>query len=176
MKLKGKPSKSVAELEMLVESLKRVIEKQKTEAEAMRAKVEQMEARAEKLKSEKQLRQRIEALEAELHLYEMKDVNVGEKDRTIKKLIEANKTLKEELDREMERFVLLEDKYNDLLVKYNLLAKDHAKNAELLFSTTTGAKMTNFNKYLSSTTDVQGNNGPGGKTSDGFAKKFEDLY
>ena len=40
VKLKGKPSKSVAELEMLVESLKRVIEKQKTEAEAMRAKVE----------------------------------------------------------------------------------------------------------------------------------------
>lgn len=40
VKLKGKPSKSVAELEMLVESLKRVIEKQKTEAEAMRAKAE----------------------------------------------------------------------------------------------------------------------------------------
>ena len=53
VKLKSKPSKSVAELEMLIESLKRVIEKQKTEAEAMKAKVEQMEARGEKLKSEK---------------------------------------------------------------------------------------------------------------------------
>ncbi len=53
VKLKNKPSKSVAELEMLIESLKRVIEKQKTEAEAMRIKVEQMEQRGEKLKSEK---------------------------------------------------------------------------------------------------------------------------
>jgi chromosome segregation ATPase len=154
VKLKSKPSKSVAELEMLIESLKRVIEKQKTEADAMRARVEQMEARGEKLKSEKQLRQRIEALEAELHSYEMKDVNVGEKDRTIKKLIEANKTLKEELDREVERFMILEDKYKDLLMKYNQLAKDHARNAELLFTTTTGAKMGNFNRYLSSTADV----------------------
>lgn len=109
----------------------------------------------------------------------MKDVNVGEKDRTIKKLIEANKTLKEELDREMERYVLLEEKYKDLLVKYNMLAKDHAKNAELLFTATTGAKMGNFNKYLSTTTDVQGLDlDPSQKhrTTDGFTKKFEESY
>jgi uncharacterized protein Yka (UPF0111/DUF47 family) len=81
--LKQKSTKSVAELELLVESLKRVIEKQKTEADALRKQVEVQEQRTDKLKSEKQLRQRIETLEQELHAYEMKDVNVDEKDRTI---------------------------------------------------------------------------------------------
>ena len=104
---------------------------------------------------------------------------MGEKDRTIKKLIEANRTMKEELDREVERFVALEERYKELIMKYQMLAKDHARNAELLFTTTTGAKMGNFNKYLSSTDDVQGGNeGPaaGKSTTDGFAKKFEGLY
>lgn len=81
--MKQKSTKSVAELELLVESLKRVIEKQKTEADALRKQVEVQEQRTDKLKSEKQLRQRIETLEQELHAYEMKDVNVDEKDRTI---------------------------------------------------------------------------------------------
>jgi cell division protein FtsB len=83
VRLKQKATKSVAELELLVESLKRVIEKQKTEADALKKQVEVQEQRTDKLKSEKQLRQRIETLEQELHAYEMKDVNVDEKDRTI---------------------------------------------------------------------------------------------
>lgn len=171
VKLKSKPTKSVAELEMLVESLKRVIEKQKTEAEAIKKQLEMAEARQEKLKSEKQLRQRIESLEQELHSYEMKDVNVGEKDRTIKKLIEANKQLKNDLEMEMERFTLLETNHKNLLVKFNMLAKENAKYAELLFTNTTGAKMTNFDKYLS-TGELEQET----KTADGFARKFEDLY
>jgi hypothetical protein len=48
----------------------------------------------------------------------MKDVNMGEKDRTIKKLIDSNRSLKDDLEREMERYVLLENKYKDILVKY----------------------------------------------------------
>ena len=83
VRLRQKSTKSVAELELLVESLKRVIEKQKTEADALKKQVEVQEQRTDKLKSEKQLRQRIETLEQELHAYEMKDVNVDEKDRTI---------------------------------------------------------------------------------------------
>ncbi len=99
----------------------------------------------------------------------MKDVNVGEKDRTIKKLIEANRQLKDDLEREMERFVLLENKHKDLLVKFNMLAKENAKYAELLFTNTTGAKMTNFDKYLTTGEMDQ-------TKTDGFSKKFEDLY
>lgn len=75
----------------MVESLKRVIEKQKTEVDSLKKQLEVHEQRVDKLKSEKQLRQRIESLEQELHSYEMKDVNVGEKDTTIKKLIAANR-------------------------------------------------------------------------------------
>lgn len=56
IKLRSKGSKSVAELELLVESLKRVIEKQKAEVDALKKSVQQHEAKSEKLKSEKQLR------------------------------------------------------------------------------------------------------------------------
>ena len=70
VKLKSKSTKSVAELEQLVESLKRVIEKQKTENDALKKAIDVQEQRGEKLKSEKQLRQRIESLEQELHAYD----------------------------------------------------------------------------------------------------------
>ena len=68
----------------------------------------------------------------------MKDVNMDEKERTIRKLIEANRQLREDLRRETERYGLIESKYKDLLVKYNVLAKENAKNAEMLFSMNTG--------------------------------------
>jgi DNA repair exonuclease SbcCD ATPase subunit len=139
----------VAELEMLVESLKRVIEKQRAEADALKQQVHQHEQRTEKLKSEKQLRQRIEALEAELHSYEMKDVNVGEKDSTIKRLINANRTLKEDLERENERYILLENKHKDLLVQYAVLTKEHERYVDMVFSNTTGGRLNNFKDYLS---------------------------
>ena len=73
-----------------------------------------------------------------MHSYEMKDVNMDEKERTIRKLIEANRQLREDLRRETERYGLIESKYKDLLVKYNVLAKENAKNAEMLFSMNTG--------------------------------------
>ncbi len=99
----------------------------------------------------------------------MKDVNVGEKDHTIKKLIASNRQLKEDLEREMERFTLLENKHKDLLVKFNMLAKENAKYAELLFSNTTGGKLSNFDAYLSS-----GQSNAGKETqADFFAKQFE---
>ena len=46
-------------------------------------------------------------LERVVHSYEMADVKTGEKDVTIKKLIFANKTLREDLQQEIERFNLL---------------------------------------------------------------------
>ena len=78
----------------------------------------------------------------------MKDVNVSEKDRTIKKLIDANRQLKEELSREMERYSLLENKHKDILLKFNVLAKENSKYQDLLFTQTTGGKMANFNSFL----------------------------
>lgn len=52
-KLKSKASKSVAELEMLIESLKRVIEKQKTENDDLKKQVANFELHKDKVKSEK---------------------------------------------------------------------------------------------------------------------------
>ena len=98
--------------------------------------------------NEKQLRQRIESLEQEMHSYEMKDINMDERDKTIKKLIEANRQLREDQKKEIERYSLLESKYKDLLVKYNVLAKENARNAEMLFRTNTGANIANYDSML----------------------------
>ena len=101
----------------------------------------------------------------------MKDVNVGEKDHTIRKLITANRQLKEDLERESERYVLLENKHKSLLVEFQVLTKEHSRVVDLMFTQTTGGKLSNFQGYLSNT------DAPDKSTSEGFAKKFEDhLY
>jgi hypothetical protein len=63
----------------------------------------------------------------------MRDVNVGEQDSTIKKLIFANKQLREDMTREIERYNLLEAKYRDLLVKNNVLTRENDSNKEFVF-------------------------------------------
>ena len=63
----------------------------------------------------------------------MRDVNLGEQDVTIKKLIFANKQLREDMTREIERYNLLEAKYRDLLVKNNILGRENESNKEFVF-------------------------------------------
>ena len=80
---------------------------------------------------------------------------MDEKDKTVKKLIEANRQLREDMRKEVDRYSLLENKYKDLLVKYNMLAKENAKNAELLFSMNTGASKQNYERLLSGKEEVK---------------------
>jgi len=94
--LRSKASKSVSELELLVESLKRVIEKQKVENDQLKQKLERGERFKEKLGSEKAIRQRMEELEVKVQNYEARDVNMHEKEQTVRKLIEANKHLRDD--------------------------------------------------------------------------------
>lgn len=46
-----------------------------------------------------------------------------------------------DLDKELERFALLESKYKDLLVKFSRLAKDTAKFEHMIFNKTTGGNL-----------------------------------
>lgn len=78
----------------------------------------------------------------------MADVKTGEKDTTIKKLVFANKTLREDLEQEIERFNLLQNKYKELLIKYNIASKENAKNQKSLFTMTTGAQMQKYEGFL----------------------------
>ena len=71
----------------------------------------------------------------------MQDVKTSEKDLTIKKLIFANETLRKDLEREIERFDLLQGKYKDLLIKCNISSKENERNQKALFTMTTGAHM-----------------------------------
>ena len=59
-----------------------------------------------------------------------------------------------DLDKELERFALLESKYKDLLVKFSRLAKDTAKFEHMIFNKTTGGNLENFDKFLSSAADA----------------------
>ena len=83
--------------------------------------------------NEPALRQKIEMLERVVHSYEMADVKSGEKDATIKKLVFANKTLRQDLEQEIARFNLLQEKYKELLIKFNIQNREDIKNQQSLF-------------------------------------------
>lgn len=78
----------------------------------------------------------------------MKDVNLDERERTIKKLIDANKQLRSDLAREIDRYTLLEDKYKQIVVRLNEVSKENARNEELVFGMSTGGNMSKYYEYL----------------------------
>lgn len=91
VKMRNKTTKSVAELEVVIETLRRVSDKQKVEIEAIKKQNEKLQASMAKAGDDAALRVKISQLERVIHTYEMRDVNLGEQDTTIKKLIFANK-------------------------------------------------------------------------------------
>ena len=66
----------------------------------------------------------------------------------MKKLIFANKQLREDLSREIERYNLLEEKFRGLLVKYNLAQKENERNQKLVFTLGTGAQLPRYDNFL----------------------------
>jgi hypothetical protein len=81
------------------------------------------------------MKQKINNLEQIIHSHEMKEVNLDERERTIKKLIEANKQLRADLVKEIDRYTLLEEKYKDVLIQYQDLQKSNMRNESLAFAT-----------------------------------------
>lgn len=133
---------------MLVESLKRVIEKLKIENDHLKKENAQYSGVGEKVNLEKSLRTKISNLETVIHSYEMKDVNLDEQKKTIKKLIEANKQLRLDLEKEVDRYQLLEKKYSEVLSKFNILGKENARNEEMIFGMTTGTNIRRYQNYM----------------------------
>lgn len=131
--MRNKSMKSVQDLELVIEMLRRVQDKQKVEIDALKRTNERLTAANAKVGNDAELRIKIGQLERVIHSYEMRDVNVGEQDSTIKKLIFANKQLRDDMTREIERYNLLEAKYRDLLVKNNVLTRENDSNKEFVF-------------------------------------------
>lgn len=151
VKLRNRKIKSVQELETVIDTLRRVIDKQKVEMDNIRRENQHMKDKtgdANSAQEAQQLRRRVEGLEQALHSAEMKEVNMDEQERTMKKLIFANKQLRDDLSREIERYNLLEEKFRDLLVKYNLAQKQNEKNQKLVFTLGTGANLPRFDNFL----------------------------
>lgn len=63
----------------------------------------------------------------------MRDNKLGEREQTIKKLLEANRILREDQKKETERYTIIENKYKDILVKYKVLATENTKYEEMMF-------------------------------------------
>ena len=78
----------------------------------------------------------------------MKEINLDEREKTIKKLIDANKQLREDMIRESDRYYILEGKYKDVLVKLQQVAKENKKNEDLVFGLTTGGNMKRYSDFL----------------------------
>ena len=78
----------------------------------------------------------------------MKDVNLDGQKQTIKKLIDANKQLRFDLERETDRYTLLENKYRDVLARFNSLDKENARNEEMIFGMTTGTNIRRHQNYM----------------------------
>lgn len=144
VKMKYSKGKNSSDLEMVVESLKRVVEKLKIENDHLKKENSKFAGQSGKANLEKDLRRKISNLETVVGSHEMKEINLDEKQRTIKKLIDANKQLREDMNKEQDRYYLLENKYKDTLIKFNISDQENAKNEELLFSMQTG---TNINRY-----------------------------
>lgn len=132
--MRKKPIQNIAELELLVESLKRVIEKLKVENEHLKKENSKYSGVGEKQNVEKSLRTKINNLETIIQSHEMKDVNLDEQKRTIKKLIDANKQLRSDLEKEVDRYVALEGKYRDVLRRCESLSKSTGKYDEYSYA------------------------------------------
>lgn len=52
------------------------------------------------------------------------------------------------MSREIERYNLLEGKFKDLLVKFNIVTKENTKNKDLVFSLTTGSQFPKYDNFL----------------------------
>lgn len=68
---------------------------------------------------------------------------------------------------------MLEDKFRDLLVKYNMTQKENEKNERLVFTLGTGANMQRYNNFL----DEDGDFTSGKKkrsTNAAYKDEFED--
>ena len=153
VKFKAK-EKSTAELEVLVQSLTRVVDKLKVENEALKKETSKTAGQKDKVAGEKALRQKINNLEQHIHSLEMREVNLDEREGTIKKLIQANKQLREDLTREVDRYIVLEDKYKEVLMMYESVSKSNKKNEELVFGMTTGGNMSRYEGFLSDNTTI----------------------
>jgi len=118
---------------MVVESLKRVIEKQMVEMEGHKRQITRLETVASKKSNEPALLNKISGLEKELNFHLNKETIDENKDLMIRKLTQQNKLLREDFEREIKRFALLEEKYTKLLVDHRTTMKSTEKDRTMIF-------------------------------------------
>lgn len=118
------------------------------EMEGLKRQIERLETVASKKSNEPALLNKISGLEKELNFHLNKETVDENKDLMIKKLTQQNKMLREDFEREIKRFSLLEGKYTKLLVEYRTNVKTTEKDRTLMFTNQTGANIGNFGNFL----------------------------
>ena len=56
--------------------------------------------------------------------------------------------MREDFSREVDRYTILEAKYKEVLYRFTTVAKENAKNEEIVFGMTTGSNIARFQDYL----------------------------
>ena len=148
VKLKPKKNRTAQELESVIEQLKRVVEKQRIQISELEKETKGQKETLKKRSEEPAMRKEIEKLERVVQSYENADRRSNEQQGTINKLLFANKTLREDLQQEIDRYTLLQDKYKEILIKYNVLKKENERNEKNLFAMGTGASLKKHEAFL----------------------------
>jgi hypothetical protein len=52
--------------------------------------------------------------------------------------------LREDLTREVDRYIIIEDKYSDVLLQLEMVKRSNKKNEELVFGMSTGSNMSRY--------------------------------
>ncbi len=131
-----------------MEQLKRVVEKQRIQIAELEKESKGQKETLKKRSEEPAMRKEIEKLERVVQSYENADRRSNEQQGTINKLLFANKTLREDLQQEIDRYTLLQEKYKEILIKYNVLKKENERNEKNLFAMGTGATLKKHEQFL----------------------------
>ena len=127
-------------MEILVESLKRVIEKQRAQIDDL----EKENVKLLNLQAKRDTKKSVARTEDASGFGADREFEFKEQERTIKKLIEANKHIREDLQRECDRYTILEARYKEVLYQLSNVTIENQRNEELAFGLSTG---TNFDRY-----------------------------
>jgi len=77
--------------------------------------------------------------------------------------------------KEIDRYSLLERKYKDLLIKFNMLSKESLRNKEFLFTQQTGANLGNYENFLEEDHREMQAKKQSRKQHDSYDRTFDDI-
>lgn len=119
------PRRSTKELEQVIYSLKNVIDKLRAENDLLKRATMNTIKETDKAKADKVLTQKIEILEEEVRELRLREDINRDLESKLKKVNEANESLRKDMEREIHLMDGADKKYRSLFMQYEILQKDN---------------------------------------------------